>query len=80
MQESRSKTLIKNNKQGLPELRNSSINNPGERGWLQSWGPGENVVQGGSVPTPAALPGANSHWISGGSRGGEQAQTAPLLK
>lgn len=32
---------------------------------------------GCSVPTPA-LPGANSHWISGESRGGEQ--TAPLLK
>ena len=32
-----------------------------------------------SVPTPA-LPGANSHWISGGSRGGEETQTAPLLK
>lgn len=34
---------------------------------------------GCSVPTPA-LPGANSHWISGEPRGGEQTQTAPLLK
>lgn len=41
-----------------------------------------NVVQGvpfRSVPTPV-LPGANSHWISGESRGGEQTQTAPLSK
>lgn len=39
-----------------------------------------NVDQGVPFRSTPTLPGAISHWISGGSRGGEQTQTAPLLK
>lgn len=56
-----------------------------EGGWSVASQVGTQKKRGSgcSVPFPlpaCALPGANSHWISGGSRGGEQTQTAPLLK
>lgn len=60
---------------------NASINSAGN--WRQYAGFQVEIQKkrgsGCSVPTPA-LPGANSHWISGEPRGGEQTQTAPLLE